>query len=281
MENELKKSIVIIGPTASGKTKLSLTIAKTFNLNIVNADTRQFWKNIVNLSCSPTKPQKEKAKHFLFNELESDETPDLGFWVNKIKNIKNKLITGGNCFYVKNLSIGIPSVDISQKTIETVNNIRDKYKRLKEINPSSFIHYNDIYRITSFLNFYYETGKFFETYENSYKEQLFVIKILPEKEEIENNIKIRTNEEINNFINEIQNTEHHPNYESIIGYKEIRHYLNKKVSKEALIDEINLRTFQYAKYQCKFLKKLPYNILINNIDHVDYEDLEKNIRLFL
>ena len=66
----------IVGPTASGKTAFSIALSKALNLPIVNCDSRQFWRGLKGITCSPTITEMSEAKHLLFDELNADEKPN-------------------------------------------------------------------------------------------------------------------------------------------------------------------------------------------------------------
>lgn len=261
MEN-LKKSIVIIGPTASGKTALAIKMYEELGRAhfIVNSDSRQFW-SIKELSCSPSVEELKKAPHLLFNCLDNNIKPNLGWWINEIKKIDKKIIVGGNGFYIHSLKNGVPIVKISENTLEKIKNIENKFEYLKMLDPEVKIHKNDQYRVERKLEFLLETGTNFTDYHNKYTEDLEIILINPGIDAIWENIQNRTKNFIDRAIEEINNTKYHENLNSIIGYKEILKFLQGDLSKDILINEINNQTLRYAKHQIKFFKRLKCDIV--------------------
>lgn len=278
-----KKNVMILGPTACGKSSLAIKIANQMNGNIVNLDSKQFWKNMKHLTCAPTEEQKKKAPHFLFNCLEDYQHPNLGWWVKEIKTIPSKILVGGSIFYAKNLLLGIPEeVIISDKTQEKIKNIFNKWQFLLDNNLAENLHPNDSYRINRKIEFFLETGYDFTNFPNKYKENPYVILIEPSIIELEQNIKKRTLEFLDLAIEEVNLYKNNRNFYSIIGFQEIVDYLEKRLNKKELIDKINEKTLQYAKYQIKFLKKISHDKKIISIDNFNFsntKELMYNIEL--
>ena len=261
-----KFSIALLGPTASGKTVLSLEIARKLEKNIVNCDSCQFMKEMQILSCSPTPEQTREFPHFLFNILENQK-PNLGLWIEKISNIDNKLIVGGNGFYLNSLEKGVPNIEISEETQEKKKNIENWWKFLKDNKMIGEIHQNDFYRIERKLDFFLETGQDFESFPKKYSEKIFKILLLPDKEKIMDNIVFRTESFINKAIQEVEiyksKGEIFSYYSRVIGFSEILDYLEGNISNSKLIENINLRSFQYAKQQMKFFRKMSFDLRIS------------------
>ena len=119
-----KKAILLYGPTASGKSRLALDIAKKFNCEVINADSMQVYKEIKILSA---RPDDKSVKHHLYGFISAKENFSVGSWyrlvVEKIKNINKKgkvaLVVGGTGLYFKVLIEGlveipdVPKIDYS------------------------------------------------------------------------------------------------------------------------------------------------------------------------
>lgn len=247
------KTIMVIGPTGSGKTNLAIDLALKTNSSIVNIDSRQFWKNCKKLSCSPTATEKKKAPHLLFNILTNNQTPSLGWLVKQIQKIpEKKILVGGSIFYARSLILGVPLVDIDKTIVKEVDNFQDPYAVLKNICPNTKIHPNDHYRIKRFLSFYLQTNKSFEECESKYKEDFEVITTSLNLD----NITTRTEQNFQSYIEEIKTVGFVENFKSILGYQDCFDYLNNKINKKTCIEKINQSTIQYAKYQDDFIKKI-------------------------
>jgi tRNA dimethylallyltransferase len=263
---------VIIGPTASGKTKLSLRIEENLAIpnwndqvqwNVVNYDSRQFWQEMKILTCSPTDEEKSIRPHYLFNYLSREHKPNLGAWYREIAKIENKILVGGTIFYIRSLYFGIPCLEIDENIrnqVEAIDNLEEYFRD----NYSHFIgnlNFKDTYRVKRKLEFILQTGQGdFGAHDNKYTENLIIYALMPEKEKLLNNIEIRTKSFLDDAIKEVTSIDFVENYKTIIGYEEIWQYYNKEISYEKLYEEIVLKTYQYAKYQLKFIKSLSQKI---------------------
>ena len=270
MENQ---DIVVIGPTASGKTKLSIAFAQKLNLPIVNCDTRQFWKNLRKISCSPTKEEIQSAEHLLFNCLENDERPSLGYWMNNIINLENKIIVGGSMFYPYCLSQGIPRIEISESTIKKANEVKSIPLFFEQVGIK--IHQNDQYRLRRMLEFYLETGCDFQSFPKKFKRNLKIFAIDTDQNKLNFNIKKRIEKHIDLWIEEcIQNS--HENFSSVIGYKECLEYYSGRMNMSDLKEKIALKTIQYSKRQIKFMRRFkPYALI--PMDKLLYDQTLKKV----
>ncbi len=258
-----KKIILLFGPTASGKSRLSLDIAKEFNCEIINADSMQVYKEIKILSA---RPNDKNVKHHLYGFISVKKNFSTGSWyriaAKKIKDINKKgkvaLVVGGTGLYFKSLTNGlseipkVPKLNISSKL--------DKSYILK--NPKIFkgIPTNDKQRLQRALSVFKHTGKplwlWQKTNKKIFKSTEFKkIYLQPSKSEIEIRIKKRFDKMLQDgAIQEAENfkkirVNHINSSNFIIGLKEISEFLGKKISLEELKEKVVIRSRQYAKRQ--------------------------------
>lgn len=253
-----EEDIIIIGPTASGKTKLSIFISQSTGLPIVNCDTRQFWKNLQKISCSPTEEEKSSAPHMLFNCLSDEEKPSLGYWAKQIKPIGRKIIVGGSMFYPYCLLQGIPEVDISEETKIKAKNI-DSISFLKENNIN--IDMNDSYRVHRMVEFYLQTGHIFDDFPNKFHRKAKVVAISTNDQDLSVNIKKRIENSIEDWLEECDSNKS-SNFNSVIGYQECLNYLSGSINQNELLTTIFQRTLRYAKKQLKFMKRFKADYIV-------------------
>jgi len=130
MESKLyKKKIIILigGPTASGKSKLAITLAKNINGEIINADSMQIYRNFPILTSQPSKVDREIIKHHLYGYVDTNVSYNGSRWLKdsliKIKEIfskkKTPIVVGGTGLYLEFMSQGIsiiPNISIKTKT---------------------------------------------------------------------------------------------------------------------------------------------------------------------
>ena len=253
----------MFGPTASGKSRLAIDIAKEFNCEIVNADSMQVYKEIKILSA---RPNDKNIKHHLYGFVSVKKSFSTGFWyrlaAKKIKEINKKgriaLVVGGTGLYFKALIDGLSEIPEIPKT--NMNSKLDKDYILK--NPKIFkgIPINDKQRLQRALSVYKYTGKPLWAWQKKnkkiFKTQEFIkIFIHPGKSEIESRIKKRFDrmlregaiQEAENFKKIRVNSINSSNF--IIGLKEISEFLSKKISLNELKEKVVIRSRQYAKRQ--------------------------------
>ena len=268
-----KKIILLFGPTASGKSKLAIDIAKKLDAEIVNADSMQIYKEIKILSA---RPNDKSVKHHLYGLISAKENFSVGLWyklaVTKIKEInrKNKLaiVTGGTGLYFKALVDGlaempeVPKIDYSYLNPTERFSMKERYQKMY---PKIFegINTNDIQRISRAISVYNATGINLSQWKKKKNKKYFssreFIKICltPPKPVLEKKIKKRFIEMLNKGA--IEETKKYRKLDlsmhalhtanSIIGLKEIESFLAKKISMEELKEQVLIKTRQYAKRQ--------------------------------
>ena len=267
------KQIAIIGSTASGKTGLSLEIAKKTNSIILSLDSLSVYKEINIASAKPTKEERGHIIHFGIDEV----YPNVEFDVIKfietykkardyaIKYDKNLIIVGGTGFYLKALVDGLsPGIDLKIKLND--NEIESTYDFLYSLDKQYMqnIQKNDKYRIEKAISIFKQTNQtptqFFE--QNQKKPlcpDLKIFEILWEKTELKKRIALRTNMMINDgIIDEVIYLEkkytRKPNCMASIGIIETLEYLDSKLTKTELEEKIALNTAKLAKRQNTFNK---------------------------
>ena len=294
MLKKIKKKIVLLfGPTASGKSKLAVDIAKELNCEIINADSMQVYKEVKILSA---RPDDESVNHHLYGFVSVTKNFSTGSWyklaAKKIKEINKKgriaLVVGGTGLYFKALTDGLSEIpEVPKKNM----NLRiDKNYILK--NPKIFkgIPINDKQRLQRALSVFKHTGKPLWLWQKKnkkiFKTKDFVKVFLdPKKVEIESKIKMRFDkmleegaiQEAENF-NKIQvNSLNSSNF--IIGLKEISEFLCKKISLEELKEKVLIRTRQYAKRQLTWQRGQMQDW--KGFTDTNYLDLRKKILSYL
>jgi tRNA dimethylallyltransferase len=296
----LKKIITIIGPTAIGKTTLSIELAKLINGQIVGLDSRQIYKGMSIGTAQPTELEKRLVKHHLIGFREPWESISAGEYSEMVieisKNITkggfSPIISGGAGLYYRALTSGI--FDESTSNIDIRLEIEKEYdlnpillyEKLKEIDPdyAKIVHINNKKRLVRALEIYKITGvspsKNFEKQKNQQNKQkkmnLFTIILSLDREIHRARIRSRTLEMINDgWIKETkrlikirQNNNIDLPALNSIGYEQIVNFLNGEMSKEELVETIINKTWQYARKQVKWFRNedIDLTIDITNLD---------------
>ncbi len=292
-KNIKKKIILLFGPTASGKSKLAIDIAKKYNGEIINADSMQVYKEIKILSA---RPNYKNIKHHLYGFLSVKKKFSTGSWyklaAKKIKEINKKgkiaLVVGGTGLYFKALTHGmseIPEVPKINKDTKL-----DKNYILKNNKIFKGISLNDKQRLQRAFSVYKHTGKPLWLWQKKNKKLFKMNKFIkiflhPKKSEIEKRIIKRFDcmlkdgaiQEAENFAKIRINSLNSSNF--IIGLKEITEFLSKKISLDELKERVLIRTRQYAKRQLTWQRGQMADW--KGFNDTNYLDLRKKILSYL
>jgi len=276
----MKREIfAIIGPTASGKSDLSLKIAKKINAIILSVDSLSVYKEIDIASAKPSRSELKEVKHFginlIYPNIQFDVTKFIKEFENAknyaIKNEKNLIIVGGSSFYLKTLIEGISKMpkitaEINNKVEFILQDLNKAYKLLYKIDSdfAKKIKSGDSYRIKKALQIFFATNLKPSIYfkQNPPKpifKDLKIYEILVDREILRKNIQIRTKKMFKEgLIDEVCYLEKKytraPNPLKAIGIKEILEYLDGKLTKQKAYEQIVTNTMRLAKRQVTFNK---------------------------
>ena len=301
---DLKSKIILIsGPTASGKSKFAISLAKNINGEIINADSMQVFKELKILTARPNLKDTNKIKHHLYGYKSVKENYSVGDWLKdskiKIFNIKKKnkvpILVGGTGLYFKALIDGI--VKIPNVPISIRNKIRQKhikigqnkfYSELVKIDPISknMINKNDSQRtIRAFEVKKFTKKSLFDWYKSTspdFKKNEFVkLYIDYPRMELLKQISKRTDAMIKegaileaDRFNKLKISKDLSS-NKVIGLIEIKDYLNKKISLNDLKEKISIKTRQYAKRQSTWSRGQ-----MSEWQKIKYSDLKTFIKKF-
>ena len=290
------KIILIAGPTASGKSKIAIKLAKKINGEIINADSMQVYKEFKILTARPIKKDEKQVKHHLYGFCSVKKNFSSGEWlkhcITTIKKLRKKrktpIIVGGTGLYFKALVDGL--VKIPKIPIRIRNLIINDQKKLgqklfyeklvkldklvkKNVSPQDVqrsIRAFEVKKYTkiSLFKWFNQTRKNFED-KDFYKLYVDVPKqILSKriKKRIERMLKDGAFYEVDKFLK--MKIKKNNNSNKIIGVREIEDYLNSEKKDINYLKELLLiKTRQYAKRQRTWSKKF-----MNDWDKIDYKD---------
>lgn len=297
------KVIVIVGPTASGKTALSIELAKKINGEIVSCDSMQIYKDMDIGSAKPTHEEMQGIKHYMIDIIEPDKRFSVAEYKKQaetaIDEILSKgkipIVIGGTGLYADSLIYGIeyPEIEFDEKyrkelekKAETPEGLKELYKKAKQIDEEAVkkISENDKKRILRILEIYHSTGKTktqleIESRKNGVKYDYKVFAINMDRQILYDRINKRVDIMIENgLIEEVQNLlkkyNQFPTAMQGLGYKEVVEYFEGILTKEEMIDKIKQETRRYAKRQLTWFRKNKQTIWINGLD-----DVQKNIAI--
>ena len=262
----MNKVIVITGPTAVGKTKLSIEIAKKYNGEIVNADAVQVYKGLDIGSAKVTEKEKEGVVHHLFDIKEVDEEYTIYHYQQDARKViedikkrgKTPILVGGTGLYIK---AALYDYKLSEeKETDTYDNLTNEelYNELIKLDKDIVIDKNNRRRLIRALNYYKENN---ESINNNKTNKLLYdslfIGLTTDRTLLYEKINKRVDIMIKGgLIEEIK-----PYYEknirtkpllNAIGYREIYKYLDGECTLEEAIDKIKQNSRHYAKRQYTF-----------------------------
>jgi len=298
-----KKIILLFGPTASGKSKLAIDIAKKFNGEILNADSMQVYKEIKILSA---RPDESQIKHHFYGFISAKNTFSVGKWykliANQIKKIQKRkkvpVVVGGTGLYFRALTDGLVDIPNVKKLDYSHLNPIGRWmmeNHYHKKNPTIFkgIDRNDIQRVSRAISVYEGTGltlKEWQSKENKkyFKSSDFIkLCLLPPKKDLEKKIIQRFNqmlkkgalEEVRKYKKNFLVPASHISANSIIGIYEIGLYQEKSIDIKELKERVLIRTRQYAKRQYTWQRGQMKDWKV--FDDINYLDLRKKILSYL
>ena len=304
MNTELNKPkvIVICGPTASGKTKLSIELAKKINGEIISSDSMQIYKDMDIGTAKPTIEEMQGIKHYLIDFVLPDQRYSVAEFkkdaIRAIEEVLKKgkvpIVVGGTGLYVDSLIYGIDYSEIKldedyRKELEEIadnGGLEKLFNIATQIDPEAMkkISVNDKKRIIRILEIYKATGmnktsQEIESKKNGIPYDYYIFAINMERQKLYDRINLRVDlmikngliEEVNNILKKYNKF---PTAMQGLGYKEVVAYLKNECSKEEMIEKIKMETRRYAKRQLTWFRKNKETIWIDAEN-----DISENIKL--
>lgn len=290
------KVVSIVGPTAVGKTDVSIEIAKTFDAEIISGDSMQVYKELDIGTAKVTEEEMQGITHYMIDKITPEEDynvaqfkEDVQFYINKIhRKGKLPLIVGGSGLYIQSVLYDYQFIDYT-KDAKYRNKLKKRadeegneklYKELLKVDPEQAkkIHPNNVKRVIRALEIYRTTGKpmseHLECQSNTPIYNAKIIGLNMERKLLYERINKRVDEMIKQgLVDEVKGLYEAglKNHQSMkgIGYKELIPVIEGRKSLESAIDTLKRNTRQFAKRQLTYFKnKLP----------VDWYDINENNR---
>lgn len=313
----MKKPIIVIaGPTACGKTDISIKLAKLSNGEIISADSMQIYKYMDIGTAKIKESEMEGIKHYLIDELNPDEEYSAAVFQKMAKNYlndiynKNKLpiLVGGTGFYINALiyNNNFDSIECDyqlRKELEQVAIEKGRghiYNILKKFDPESAekIHPNNLKRVIRAIEYFKKTGQKIsehneiEKKKSQYYNSIFII-LYMERDKLYKRINLRIDNMIENgLVKEVEFllNKYNENLVSMqgLGYKEIVQYLKGKISLDDAVEILKKNTRHFAKRQLTWFKHQCSNSIWIDINEYEnssdaaefiYENYVKNLKI--
>ena len=274
--------VVVLGPTASGKTSLGIEIAEKFDGEIVSADSMQIYENMDIATAKPTADELSRVRHHLIGFVPVGEKFSVAKYKEKATQViddilsrgKLPVVVGGTGFYIDTLVKNTEFLDCEESDIREKlearceeNGIETLYNELKDIDPKTAdrLHINDNKRIIRALEVYYSTGKTISEQdeashlnESKYRWCLIGLKA-QDRQYLYDRINLRVDkmleegliEETENFFeSEVSSTA-----AQAIGYKELKPYIDSLVTLEEAVEKLKMESRRYAKRQLTWFRR--------------------------
>lgn len=274
-----KTLIAVVGPTAIGKTALSIKLANHYNTEIVSADSRQFYKEMTIGTAVPSKEELSAAKHHFIQNLSVTEDYSVGDFerdglalLDKLFKVQDIVIlVGGSGLYVNAIVKGLnhfPDVDESIR-LKLNDNLKNEgleplQNQLKTLDPKYFekVDIHNPHRVIRALEICIGTQKTYTSFLEQDKEERPFNTITIGLEADRTKIYERINDRVDimmaeGLLKEVKSLEPYKNYNALntVGYKELFNYLDDEWSLEFAISEIKKNTRRFAKRQLTWFKK--------------------------
>jgi len=274
-----KNLIVIVGPTAIGKTSLSIEIAKHLNCEIISADSRQFYKEMSIGTAAPTSDELEQANHHFIQHISIHDTYTVGDFekeaLQKIKELFTNndyaIMVGGSGLYVDAITKGLdsfPEVDseVRKKLQDDYqkNGIESLQRLLKTLDPVYYdtVDIQNTHRVMRALEVSISSNKPYSSFltKTEKKRPFNVIKIglTAERQIIYDRINQRVDLMIKDGLLEEAKSLYevkHLNALNTVGYKELFNFLDRKWDLDFSVSEIKKNTRRFAKRQLTWFRK--------------------------
>lgn len=274
-----KTLIAVVGPTAIGKTALSIKLANHYNTEIVSADSRQFYKEMTIGTAVPSKEELSAAKHHFIQNLSVTEDYSVGDFerdglalLDKLFKVQDIVIlVGGSGLYVDAIVKGLnhfPDVNesIRLKLNDSLKNegLEPLQNQLKTLDPKYFekVDIHNPHRVIRALEICIGTQKTYTSFLEQDKEERPFNTITVGLEADRTKIYERINDRVDimmaeGLLKEVKSLEPYKNYNALntVGYKELFNYLDDEWSLEFAISEIKKNTRRFAKRQLTWFKK--------------------------
>lgn len=299
-----EKVVVICGPTASGKTALSIELAKKIGGEVVSCDSMQIYKDMDIGTAKPTIEEMQGIKHYMIDILSPDERYSVADYKVQAKKAireiiekgKTPIVVGGTGLYVDSLiyEIEYPNIQFDEKYRAKLEKqveekgLEELYKKAEEIDPEAIqkISKNDKKRILRILEIYHATGKNKTEQEKKSREKepefdYLVYGLNMPREKLYKKIDLRVDVMIKQgLIEEVKKVykryRKFPTAMQGLGYKEVVEYLNNNLTKEEMIDKIKQETRRYAKRQMTWFRKNKQTIWLDTENTI-----QNNIQIIL
>lgn len=291
----MSKIIVIVGPTATGKTKLSVSLAHYLDAVIINADSTAIYKEPLIATAKVTEEEKENVPHYMLDlvSLNDDYTlfdyqKDGRKLLDKfIKENKNVIIVGGSGLYIKALLYNYNLEETVKSNIDLSSYTNEELKRIaNDIDKDNDIHINNRQRLERFIKRFKETGKIQNKTDdiNTRVYDFTLIGLKCDRATLYDKANKRVDKMFDSgLLEEAQKLYNMnlKNYSNIIGYKELELYFKGNISLDEAKDLIKQNTRKYAKRQFTWFNNQMQDITWFDVDYNNFDNTINEVKDYI
>ncbi len=269
--------IVITGPTAVGKTALTLFLAQHYGLPVMNADSRQIYRELRIGTASPTTEQQQLVKHFFVGSKSIHDYYNASMFEQEVLQLINEqkseryLLSGGSMMYIDAVCNGIDDIPTVR------DDVREELKRryaaegleplcaeLQQLDPEHYavVDRQNYRRVIHALEICLQTGRTYTSFRTQQRKQrpFHIVKIglNRDREELYQRINLRVDDMMRQgLLEEVKSLydQRDINALNTVGYKELFDYLNGRWSLEEAVERIKGNTRRYARKQLTWYKR--------------------------
>ncbi len=269
--------IVITGPTAVGKTALTIQLACHYGIPVINADSRQIYRELKIGTAAPTVKQLQQAKHYFVGTKSIEDYYNASIYEQEVMSILKtsssdmNLLSGGSMMYIDAVCNGIDDIPtirddirLEMKRRYQAEGLEALCEDLKRLDPEHYaiVDRKNHRRVIHALEVCYQTGRTYTSFRTQQKRErpfrIVKIGLNREREELYNRINLRVDQMIEQgLLYEVEGlyARRHLNALNTVGYKELFDYMDGRWSKDEAIERIKGNTRRYARKQLTWFKR--------------------------
>lgn len=291
----MSKIITIVGPTATGKTKLSVSLAHYLDAVIINADSTAIYKEPLIATAKVTEEEKENIPHYMLDLVSLNDDYTLFDYQkegrrllnNFIKENKNIIIVGGSGLYIKALLYNYNLEETIKSNIDLSNYTNEELKVMaNEIDKDNDIHVNNRQRLERFIKRFKETGKIQDKTEDINKRvyDFTLIGLRCDRATLYDKANKRVDKMFDSGLLEEAEKLYKmnlKNFSNIIGYKELGLYFKGSIALDEAKELIKQNTRKYAKRQFTWFNNQMKDITWFDVDYNNFDNTINEVKNYI